>query len=193
MDVNGLPDEEFPFLGDDRFGSTDRNVSFRAARNASGEIVGLHWSASGQERLTSTRASLRRSHRERTRIRRSLSGGQAVRALGPGAPATELPQLAPGARANFAGRPIREPRRRAATHAPVSAGPHRPADRAARWHGSQSAVLSDGNDRGRALVVDSRQHRQLDHRLTSSTSERRSAPAIISALDAPARHHIGYA
>ena len=109
-DVNGLPDEEFLFLGDDRFGSTDRNVSFRAARNASGEIVGLHWSASGQERLIPRIGPLFASIKPGADPDPSFSQAvdKAVRALGPGAPASELPQLAPGARANFAGRPIRE-------------------------------------------------------------------------------------
>jgi hypothetical protein len=109
-DVSGLPDEEFLFLGEDRFGSTDRNVSFRAARTASGEIVGLHWSAGGQERLIPRIGPLFASITPGADPDPSFSQAveKAVRALGPGAPASELPQLAPGARANFAGRPIRE-------------------------------------------------------------------------------------
>ena len=109
-DVSGLPDEEFLFLGDGRFGSTDRNVSFRAARNASDEIVGLHWSANGQERLIPRIGPLLASIKPGADPDPSFSHAvdKVVRALGPGAPASELPQLAPGARANFAGRPIRE-------------------------------------------------------------------------------------
>ena len=109
-DVNGLPDEEFLFLGEDRFGSADRNVSFRAARNASGEVAGLHWSAAGQERLIPRIGPLFASIKPGADPDPSFSHAvdKAVRALGPGAPASELPQLAPGARANFAGRPIRE-------------------------------------------------------------------------------------
>ena len=49
-DVNGLPDEEFLFVGDDRFGSRDRNISFRISRNAGGEVVGLTWSDGARER-----------------------------------------------------------------------------------------------------------------------------------------------
>ena len=49
-DVNGLPDEEFVFMGDDRFGSTQRNISFRIERSAAGDVVGLSWSSNGQER-----------------------------------------------------------------------------------------------------------------------------------------------
>lgn len=49
-DVNGLPDEEFLFMGADRFGSAERNVSFRIARGPATEVVGLAWSDGGKER-----------------------------------------------------------------------------------------------------------------------------------------------
>ena len=46
--VNGLVDEEFLFMGGNRFGSTQRDVSFQIARNAAGHVVGLTWSADGR-------------------------------------------------------------------------------------------------------------------------------------------------
>jgi CubicO group peptidase (beta-lactamase class C family) len=49
-DVNGLPDEEFVPMGGDRFGSTQRNITFTLARGAAGEVTGLTWSANGQDR-----------------------------------------------------------------------------------------------------------------------------------------------
>ena len=49
-DVNGLPDEEFRFMGGDRFGSTERNVSFQIARGPAGDVVGLTWSDDGKVR-----------------------------------------------------------------------------------------------------------------------------------------------
>jgi hypothetical protein len=49
-DANGLADEEFLFMGDDRFGSNQRDVSFRIVRGPAGEVVGLTWSSGGKER-----------------------------------------------------------------------------------------------------------------------------------------------
>ena len=40
-DVNGLPDEEFLFMGGDRFGSTQGNTSFTIARDST-EIGRAH-------------------------------------------------------------------------------------------------------------------------------------------------------
>src|SRR5262249_18458234 len=42
-DVNGLPDEEFLFMGGDRFGSTQDDTSFRIARDSTSAVVGLTW------------------------------------------------------------------------------------------------------------------------------------------------------
>ncbi len=39
-DVNGLPEEEFIFMGGDRFGSTQRDVSFSIVRELSAGPVG---------------------------------------------------------------------------------------------------------------------------------------------------------
>src|SRR5262249_27701851 len=47
-DVNGLPDEEFFFMGDDRFGSSQGDDRFRIARDSTGAIVGLAWIANGK-------------------------------------------------------------------------------------------------------------------------------------------------
>jgi CubicO group peptidase (beta-lactamase class C family) len=109
-DVNGLPDEEFVFLGDDRFGSTDRNVSFRIARNASGDVIGLAWSGNGQDRpvprIGPLFATIAPTADPAPAFTRAVNA--AVRALAKGTPASDLQLLAPGARANFAGRPIRD-------------------------------------------------------------------------------------
>ncbi len=49
-DVNGLPDEEFLFMGGDRFGSTQGNTSFTIARDSTGAVIGLTWILNGKER-----------------------------------------------------------------------------------------------------------------------------------------------
>jgi CubicO group peptidase (beta-lactamase class C family) len=49
-DVDGLLDEEFLFTGSDRFGSTQRDTSFRIVRDSSGAVVGLTWITNGKER-----------------------------------------------------------------------------------------------------------------------------------------------
>lgn len=49
-DVNGLPDEEFLSMGGGRFGSTQRNVSFRMTRDSTGAVIGLTWIENGKER-----------------------------------------------------------------------------------------------------------------------------------------------
>jgi CubicO group peptidase (beta-lactamase class C family) len=109
-DVNGLPDEEFLFLGDDRFGSTDRNVSFRIARSAAGEVIGLGWSSNGSARqiprIGPLFAAIRPTADPAPAFTEAVNA--AVRALARGASASDLQLLAPGARANFAGRQIRD-------------------------------------------------------------------------------------
>jgi len=49
-DVNGLPDEEFIFMGGDRFGSAQRDASFSIVRDSTGAVIGLTWNANGKER-----------------------------------------------------------------------------------------------------------------------------------------------
>jgi CubicO group peptidase (beta-lactamase class C family) len=105
-DVDGLPDDEFLFMAGDRFGSANRNVSFRIARNASGEVVGLNWSANGgKERLIPRIGPLFASIKPvadpnpsftktvETAVRAFAQGDAAVRAL---------QQLTPGARTDLA-------------------------------------------------------------------------------------------
>jgi CubicO group peptidase (beta-lactamase class C family) len=109
-ETNGLPDEEFVFMGDGRFGSPDRNVSFRIARNAAGDVVGLSWSDSGKERpiprIGPLFASIKRVPDPNPSFTQSVDA--AVRALAQGAAESSLPQLTPGARTTFAKRPIRD-------------------------------------------------------------------------------------
>jgi hypothetical protein len=109
-DANGLPDEEFLFMGDDRFGSSQRNVSFRIARGSAGDVVGLTWSSNGQERAVPRIGPLLAS----------IAGGkdpdpaftltvtEAVKAFSEGGAAvSNLKTLTAGARANLAGGPVR--------------------------------------------------------------------------------------
>jgi CubicO group peptidase (beta-lactamase class C family) len=110
-DVNGLPDEEFLPIGSDSFGSTERNVTFRIARSAAGDVVGLTWSNSGRERpvprigplftsikpVTDPDPSFTRT--VDTVVRTLAQGGSTVRGL---------PQLTPGARVDLSGSPVRE-------------------------------------------------------------------------------------
>lgn len=110
-DVDGLPDDEFLFMGGDRFGSANRNVSFRIARNASGEVVGLNWSANnGKERPIPRIGPLLASIKPvadpnpsftktvETAVRAFAQGDAAVRAL---------QQLTPGARTDLGAGPAR--------------------------------------------------------------------------------------
>ena len=105
-DVDGLPDDEFLFMGGDRFGSATRNVSFRIAGNASGEVVGLNWSANSEKerpipRIGPLFASIKPvadpnpsfTKTVETAVRAFAQGDAAVRAL---------QQLTPGARTDLA-------------------------------------------------------------------------------------------
>ena len=114
-DVNGLPDEEFLFMGDDRFGSSQRGVSFRIARGSAGEVVGLTWSSSGKERpvprigplLASIPASIDSVKDPDPSF--TLTVTEAVKAFAEGGAAvSNLKALTPGARSNLAGAPVRE-------------------------------------------------------------------------------------
>jgi CubicO group peptidase (beta-lactamase class C family) len=105
-DVNGLPDEEFVSLGGDRFGSSQRNVSFRIARNATGAVVGLSWNDNGTEReiprIGPLFASITPASDPNPSLTKSVDA--AVRAFEHGGEAVRgLQQLSPGARANLSG------------------------------------------------------------------------------------------
>jgi hypothetical protein len=113
-DANGLPDEEFLFMGDDRLGSSQRNVSFRIARSSAGEVVGLTWSNNGQERPVPRIGPLLGSITEAS-IKAdpdpsfTLTVTEAVKAFAEGGAAvSNLKALTPGARSNLAGAPVRE-------------------------------------------------------------------------------------
>ena len=113
-EANGLPDEEFLFMGDDRFGSSQRNVSFRIARSSAGEVVGLTWSNNGQERPVPRIGPLLGSIKDAS-IKGdpdpsfTLTVTEAVKAFAEGGAAvSNLKTLTPGARANLAGAPVRE-------------------------------------------------------------------------------------
>jgi CubicO group peptidase (beta-lactamase class C family) len=109
-DVNGLPDEEFLFMGQDGFGSNQRNVSFRIARDAAGEVVGLTWSNNNEERsiprIGPLFAAIKRTpdpdpsftKAVEVAARAFAQGGEAVRSQSP---------LTAGARSNLAGAPAR--------------------------------------------------------------------------------------
>jgi hypothetical protein len=113
-DANGLPDEEFLFMGDDRFGSSQRNVSFRIARSSAGEVVGLTWSNNGQERPVPRIGPLLGSIKEASINADpdpsfTLTVTEAVKAFAEGGAAvSNLKALTPGARSNLAGAPVRE-------------------------------------------------------------------------------------
>ena len=109
--VNGLVDEEFLFMGGDRFGSTQRNVSFQIARNAAGHVVGLTWSADGKERPIPRIGPLFGSIKQATDPNPSLTKtiDATVRAFAQGGVAiSESQHLTAGARANLAGPPVRQ-------------------------------------------------------------------------------------
>jgi beta-lactamase family protein len=110
-DVNGLPDEEFLFMGGDRFGSSQRSASFRIARDSAGVVIGVTWIDNAQERPVPRIGPLFASVRQVTDPDPAFTKSVAavVRALAEGGDAVRsLAQLAPGARANLSGRPVRE-------------------------------------------------------------------------------------
>jgi CubicO group peptidase (beta-lactamase class C family) len=110
-DVNGLPDEEFLFMGGERFGSSQADVSFRVARDSGGEVVGLAWSSNGQERPVPRIGPLFGAIRPLKDPDPSFTQtvGDAVRALAQGGAAVRsLQQLTPGARTDLASRPVRD-------------------------------------------------------------------------------------
>ena len=86
-EANGLADEEFLFMGDDRFGSSQRNVTFRIARSSAGEVVGRDvgptTGRSGRCRASSARIDQGRIEARRTPTRPVTPyrdrGGQGVR------------------------------------------------------------------------------------------------------------------
>jgi hypothetical protein len=110
-DVDGLPDEEFVFMGGDRFGSIQRNVSFRIARDSTGAVIGLTWIDSGKERPIPRVGPLFASIKPESdpdplftksvdaALRAFAHGGDAVRSL---------QHLSSGARADLSGSPARQ-------------------------------------------------------------------------------------
>jgi hypothetical protein len=109
-DANGLPDEEFLFMGDDRFGSSQRDVSFRITRGPAGDVVGLRWSSGGKERPVPRIGPLFASLTEVKDPDPSFTQtvAAAVNALAEGGAAvSSLKTLTPGARTNLAGGPVR--------------------------------------------------------------------------------------
>ena len=109
-DVNGLPDEEFVSMGGDRFGSTQRNASFRIARDSKGAVAGLAWNDNGKERaiprIGPLFASITPASDPNPSFTKSVDA--AVRAFGQGADAVRsLQQVTPGVRANLSA-PVRQ-------------------------------------------------------------------------------------
>jgi hypothetical protein len=98
-------------MGDNRFGSSQRNVSFRVARNSAGAVVGLTWSSDGKERPVPRIGPLFASIKPVTDPNPSFTQTveAVVRALAKGGDAVRsLQQLAPGARTNLSGGPVRQ-------------------------------------------------------------------------------------
>ena len=110
-DVDGLPDEEFVFIGGNRFGSTQRNVSFGIARDSTGAVSGLAWMASGTERTIPRIGPLFASVKPASdpdpsftksvdaALRAFAEGGEAVRSV---------PHLTTGARTELSAAPARQ-------------------------------------------------------------------------------------
>jgi CubicO group peptidase (beta-lactamase class C family) len=110
-DVDGLPDEEFIFLGGDGFGSTQRHVSFRIARDSTGAVIGLTWIDNGKERaiprIGPLFASIKPVGDPNPSLTKSVDA--ALRAFAQGGEAVRnLQQLSSGARANLSGTPARQ-------------------------------------------------------------------------------------
>ena len=110
-EANGLPDEEFLFMGDDRFGSSQRNVSFRIARSSAGDVVGLTWSNNGQERPVPRIGPLLAAIKGRQRLQSVFHphcnrDGQGIRRGWHGCQQSENADAR--ARTNLAGAPVRE-------------------------------------------------------------------------------------
>jgi CubicO group peptidase (beta-lactamase class C family) len=107
-DVNGLPDEEFLFMGGDRFASSQRSASFRIARDTAGAVIGLT-SSDGREipRIGPLFASMKQvadpdpsfTKSVEAALRAFAQGGEAVRGL---------QHLTSGARADLSRTPVRE-------------------------------------------------------------------------------------
>jgi hypothetical protein len=109
--VNGLPDEEFLPMGGERFGSSQRDVSFRIARDGAGAVIGLTWIDNGKEReiprIGPLFASMKAVGDPDPSFTRLVDG--AVRAFAQGGEAVRgLQHLTSGARADLGGTPARE-------------------------------------------------------------------------------------
>jgi hypothetical protein len=108
-DVDGLPDEEFVPTGRDRFGSTQRNITFTLARGAAGEVTGLSWSANGQDRLVPRIGALPSLIKPESDPDSSFTRTvrETMTALGAGGErARSLTTLSAGARADLTAQPI---------------------------------------------------------------------------------------
>src|SRR5262245_13330214 len=104
--VDGLPDERFVFTGNDRFTSTERDVSFGLTRTPAGDVVGLAWKANGKERSIPRIGPLFSSITPVADPDPSVTQTvvSAIRGLREGPTAgTGLQQLTPGARTDLAG------------------------------------------------------------------------------------------
>jgi hypothetical protein len=110
-DVNGLPDEEFVFMGGDRFGSTQRDTSFRIARDSSGAVIGLTWIVNRKERpiprIGPLFASMKPAADPDPSFTKSVDA--ALRAFAQGGDVVRgLSHLSAGARAELSAAPVRE-------------------------------------------------------------------------------------
>jgi CubicO group peptidase (beta-lactamase class C family) len=110
-DVNGLLDEEFLFMGSNQFGSTQRDVIFRIARDSRGAVIGLTWIDNGKPReiprIGPLFASMNPGPDPDAPFTKTVDA--ALRALAQGGDATRgFPQLSAGARAGLSGTPVRE-------------------------------------------------------------------------------------
>ena len=110
-DVNGLPDEEFLSMGGGRFGSTQRNVSFRITRDSTGAVIGLTWIDVGKERhiprIGPLFASIKPASDPDPSLTKTVDA--AARAFAQGGDAVRsLQLLSPGARAGLSGRPVQQ-------------------------------------------------------------------------------------
>ena len=167
-DVNGLPDEEFLFMGGDRFGSTQRNVSFRIARDSAGDVVGLTWSSRRKGTADPAHRSALRvdqaGHGSEPVLHEDRRRGASARSRRVGTPCGACQHLTPGARTNL--RPAGPPARwHPQHHVRVGGGCHRAPDRTAWRRRRESAVLSDRDGRASRWLLMHVTSRRPDHRL----------------------------
>jgi len=110
-DVDGLLDEEFLFTGSDRFGSTQRDTSFRIVRDSSGAVVGLTWITNGKKRPVPRIGPLFASMKQAADPDPSLTKivDAALHAFAHGGEAARsIQQLTSGARSDLSAAPARQ-------------------------------------------------------------------------------------